>query len=94
MKYSSTIIKLKLDKIVKRIKQNHEAEMTYGDDVIKLISERCNDLDSGARVVDAILTNTVLPQVSQEFLERMMEGDKINTVAISVKDSEMVYKFS
>ncbi|WP_299871147.1 type VI secretion system ATPase TssH [uncultured Cocleimonas sp.] len=90
----STIIKLKLNKIVKRIKQNHEAEMTYGDDVIQLISERCNDLDSGARVVDAILTNTVLPQVSQEFLERMMEGEKINTVAISVKDSEMVYKFS
>ncbi len=90
----STIIKLKLDKIVKRIKQNHEAEMTYDDDVIKLISERCNDLDSGARVVDAILTNTVLPQVSQEFLERMMEGNKINTVVISVKDSEMVYNFS
>ena len=89
-----TIIKLKLDKIVKRIKQNHDAEMTYGDDVIKLISERCNDLDSGARVVDAILTNTVLPQVSQEFLERMMEGEKINTVAISVKDSEMIYEFS
>ena len=90
----STIIKLKLDKIVKRIKQNHEAEMTYGDDVIKLISERCNDLDSGARVVDAILTNTVLPQISQEFLERMMEGNKINSVAISVKDSEMVYTFN
>jgi len=89
-----TIIKLKLNKIVKRIKQNHEAEMTYGDDVIKLISERCNDLDSGARVVDAILTNTVLPQVSQEFLERMMAGEKINKVAIAVKDSEMTYKFS
>ncbi|KAG1694985.1 Protein ClpV1 [Nymphon striatum] len=68
-----TIIKLKLNKIVKRIKQNHDAEMTYGDDVIKLISDRCNDLDSGARVVDAILTNTVLPQVSQKFLEKMME---------------------
>jgi len=90
----STIIKLKLNKIVNRIKQNHEAEMTYGDDVIKLISERCNDLDSGARVVDAILTNTVLPQVSQEFLERMMEGEKINLVSVSVKDSELVYKFS
>ena len=90
----STIIKLKLNKIVKRIRQNHEAEMTYDDDVIKLISDRCNDLDSGARVVDAILTNTVLPKISQEFLERMMEGEKINSVAISVKDSEMVYEFS
>ncbi|KAG1651247.1 Protein ClpV1 [Nymphon striatum] len=79
---------------LKRIKQNHDAEMTYGDDVIKLISDRCNDLDSGARVVDAILTNTVLPQVSQKFLEKMMEGEKINKVDISVKDSEMVYKFS
>lgn len=90
----STIIKLKLNKIVKRIKQNHDAEMAYDDDVIKLISDRCNDLDSGARVVDAILTNTVLPQISQEFLEKMMEGEKINKVAISVKDSEMVYDFS
>ncbi len=90
----STIIKLKLNKIVKRIHENHEAEMTYNDDVIKLISERCNDLDSGARVVDAILTNTVLPKISQEFLERMMEGNKINAVAISVDSSEMVYAFS
>ena len=90
----STIIKLKLNKIVKRIKQNHEAIMSYSDDVIKLISERCNDLDSGARVVDAILTNTVLPRISQEFLERMMEGKKIDTVSLSVKDSEIVYEFS
>jgi type VI secretion system protein VasG len=87
------IIKLQLGRIEKRIMENHGIPFTYEDDVVGLISERCTELESGARVVDAILTNTVLPEVSQEFLSRMMSGEPVSAVRISVKDSEFSYQF-
>ncbi|MGB1010263.1 MAG: type VI secretion system ATPase TssH [Thiolinea sp.] len=88
------IIRLKLDKIVRRIAENHDVTLSYGEDVVQLVSARCNDVDSGARVVDAMLTNTVLPRLSQEFLSRMLEGEQITAVELSVADGEFSYQFS
>jgi type VI secretion system protein VasG len=89
----STIITLKLNKIVSRIQQNHGVTMAYSDELIQLIAARCNDVDSGARVVDAILTNSVLPRISREFLERMMEGVEISGVKLQVTEGEISYQF-
>ena len=49
----------------------------YTDDVVKLIVSRCTEMESGGRMIDAILTNSVLPSISQELLTRMMEGKSI-----------------
>jgi type VI secretion system protein VasG len=65
----------------------------YDDEVINVIASRCGEVESGARVVDAILTNTVLPKISQEFLTRMMEGKTIERVQVSVKEGEFMYGF-
>ena len=46
------------------------------DEVIKLIASRCTELESGGRMIDAILTNTVLPKISEEFLTRMMDDGR------------------
>lgn len=61
--------------------------------VAKLIQSRCNELESGARVVDAILTNSVLPRISQEFLTRIMEGKPLVRVQVSVEGGEFGYQF-
>ncbi|NOQ79667.1 MAG: AAA domain-containing protein, partial [Gammaproteobacteria bacterium] len=87
------IIKLQLGRIKKRIMENHGIPFHYDNEVIQLISDRCNELESGARVVDAILTNTVLPVISQEFLTKMMSGELFSAIRISVKDSEFNYQF-
>ena len=87
------IIKLQLGRIEKRIAENHKIPFTYDDEVINVIASRCGEVESGARVVDAILTNTVLPKISQEFLTRMMEGEKIERVQVSIKDGEFMYGF-
>ncbi len=87
------IIKLQLGRIEKRIKENHGIPFTYDEEVVQLIVNRCTELESGARVVDAILTNTVLPVISQEFLTRMMTGESLSTIRISVKDGEFNYQF-
>jgi type VI secretion system protein VasG len=87
------IIKLQLKRIGKRIAENHRIPFTYGDDVVSLIAGRCTEVESGARVVDAILTNTVLPRISQEFLTRMMEGKKLDRVNVTVADGDFAYAF-
>ncbi len=87
------IIKLQLGRIEKRIAENHDIPFGYDDEVINVIAERCGEVESGARVVDAILTNTVLPKISQEFLTRMMQGEKIERVQVSIEDGEFRYGF-
>ncbi|MFK5949732.1 MAG: type VI secretion system ATPase TssH [Methylococcales bacterium] len=87
------ITKLQLGRIEKRILENHKVPFTYDEDVIKLIAERCTELESGGRMIDAILTNTMLPSISTEFLTRMMEGQPIKKVHVSVTDGEFVYSF-
>ena len=88
------IIKLQLGRIKKRIAENHKIPFSYDDDeVVNVIASRCGEVESGARVVDAILTNTVLPKISQEFLTRMMQGEKIDRVQVSIEDGEFKYGF-
>jgi type VI secretion system protein VasG len=88
-----TIIRLQLDRIVRRIADNHQATLSYDDAVVKLIADRCTEVESGARVVDAILTNTVLPAISREILNRTMEGKTIERIAIGVADAGFSYSF-
>lgn len=60
---------------------------------MELIAKRCAEVESGARVVDAILTNTVLPAISRAFLSRTMEGKTIERVSIGVADEGFSYGF-
>ncbi len=88
-----TITRLQLRRIEKRIRANHDIPFTYDDDVVKLIVGRCTELESGGRMIDAILTNTVLPQISQEFLQRMMDGRRVVRVHVTVAQGEFAYGF-
>src|SRR5262249_48109151 len=80
------IIRLQLDRIVRRVQQNHRAQLTYSDDLVAHIAERCREVESGARSVDHILTRTLLPELSQEFLTRMAQGQAISRVHVTVND--------
>jgi len=84
------IIKLKLGKIVKRVRENYDAEMTYSDDLIDTIASRCNEVDSGARIIDHILENGLLPQLSADFLGHMAEGKHIARVTLDVDDNDKI----
>lgn len=88
------ITKLKLGSIVKRMKQNHGATMTYADDVIAHIVDQCRDPDSGGRMVDNIITNSILPDLSRAVLSKMVAGDEIETVEVTLKDGAFEYKFA
>jgi type VI secretion system protein VasG len=88
------IVRLQLNRIVKRIAENHEIEFSYGDEVVELIVSRCTELDSGGRMIDAILTNSMLPEVSIELLNKQMGGGEVNKIEVGVKDGEFDYSFA
>lgn len=87
------ITRLQLKRIEKRILENHNVPFTYENKVIDLIAERCTELESGGRMIDTILTNTILPSISTEFLTRMMKGVTIEKVHLSVINGEFSYAF-
>ncbi len=88
-----SIARLQLGRIERRVRENHNVPFTYGDDVVELIRRRCTELESGGRMIDAILTNTVLPTISEQFLTRMMEGRPVSAVRVDVEDDQFSYAF-
>ena len=87
------IVRLQLGRIQKRVAQNHDIPFEYGDDVVGLVVSRCTEAESGGRVIDSILTNTVLPRVSLEYLSRLRQGRAMKRIRLSVKDGEFAYGF-
>ena len=80
------IIRLQLGRIGQRMRQNHNAQFSYSDDLIESIAGRCREVESGARNVDHILTRTLLPEISQEILGRMTKHELISTVHVTSND--------
>ena len=87
------IARLQLGRIVQRVRENHDIEVHYDDAVVETIIARCKEVESGGRMVDAILTNTMLPEISRDLLERMMEGTTVSAITIAVADGDFTYRF-
>lgn len=87
------IVRLQLNRIKKRVAENHRIPFEYGDDVVKLVVRRCNNAESGGRIIDAILTNTVLPRISIEYLTRTSEGQELKAVRLGVDQDDFTYAF-
>jgi type VI secretion system protein VasG len=86
------IITLKLAKIQRRLMENHRVALVYDQSLVEEVAKRCTEVESGARNVDNILTNTLLPQISRQLLAGMAEGRKASSIHVSVgPDSSFVY---
>jgi type VI secretion system protein VasG len=79
-----SIIKLKLGKIQRRIQENHKINLTYDNSLIDEVAKRCTEVESGARNVDNILTNSLLPDMSRQILGRMAEGEKLQSIHVGI----------
>ncbi|MDY6842659.1 MAG: type VI secretion system ATPase TssH [Thermodesulfobacteriota bacterium] len=88
------IVKLKLDRIAKRMNENRGVSLQYAEEMIESIASRCTEVDSGARNVDHILTNTLLPEMSKELLARMANGEQIKEVKVSLDGSGFSFTVS
>jgi type VI secretion system protein VasG len=78
------IIRLKLGKIQRRIQENHKIELSYDAALVQEVANRCTEVESGARNVDNILTNTLLPDISRQLLGRMASGDPMERIHVGI----------
>jgi type VI secretion system protein VasG len=86
------IILLKIGKIQRRIQQAHKISLDFTPEVVEEVARRCTEVESGARNVDNILTNTVLPEVSRQILGRLAEGLKLESIRVDIgPDGGFVY---
>ncbi|MEP4196419.1 MAG: type VI secretion system ATPase TssH [Aliishimia sp.] len=88
------ITKLKIDAVGKRLRDAHGAQLTYTDAVLAHIVDQCRDPDSGGRMVDNIITNSILPDLSRQVLARMVAGDTVAGVTIDVDANGFKYDFA
>ncbi|OHV60427.1 ClpV1 family T6SS ATPase [Mesorhizobium sp. LCM 4577] len=80
-------------KIAKRLKATNDAELVIGDGVMDLVKARCTEIESGGRMIDAILTNTLLPELSRGVLNRSLEGKKMAKVTVGASPEGFTYSF-
>jgi type VI secretion system protein VasG len=82
-----TIVRLKLGKIARRLQENHRIALEHGDDLVGEVARRCTEVESGARNVDNILTNTLLPEISRRILSGFAEHQAINAIRVGVGET-------
>ena len=87
------IVRLQLERVKRRVAESHGIPFVYDDSVVALIASRCTELESGGRMIDAVLTNTLLPQVSRELLLRTLDGKAPERIVVSTVGSEFSYAF-
>lgn len=80
------IIRLKLGKIARRTQENNRVSLIWGDSLVEAIGQRCTEVESGARNVDNILTNTVLPAISRLLLTALANREVLESVELGVGD--------
>jgi type VI secretion system protein VasG len=86
------IIRLKLAKIQRRLEATHRLALTFDDQLVEEVAKRCTEVESGARNVDNILTNTLLPEISRRILGRIAERQKFAPIHVSIAgDGAFVY---
>ncbi|WP_228720317.1 AAA family ATPase [Acinetobacter portensis] len=87
------IVDIQLNRVVKRIKNNHEIKLEYSLDVLSYIVARCTELESGGSMIDSLLTNSILPEISLTLLSNMACDVKINVVSIYVENDQLKYQY-
>ncbi|RUU15387.1 AAA family ATPase, partial [Mesorhizobium sp. Primo-B] len=80
-------------KIARRLRATNDAELVIGDGVMDLVKARCTEIESGGRMIDAILTNTLLPELSRGVLNRSLEGEKMTKVTVGASKEGFTYSF-
>ena len=86
-----SIVKLQLNRIKKRVEARHKIKFDYTPEVVELVIGRCTESESGGRMIDAILTNTMLPELSRMLLEKILKGESARDVRVGVSNGNFSY---
>ena len=90
----SKIVALQLSRIAKRVNTNHNIQLTYDQNILQLITSRCTEIESGGRMIDSILTNIILPEISTTLLQQTIKNQFIKSIHLSVENEEFKYSYN
>jgi type VI secretion system protein VasG len=88
------VIRLKLRKIQARLRENHHVTLDYHESLVDLVKQRCIEVESGARNVDHLLSNTMLPEISRQLLSRMVDGEALEKITVAASDGQFTYAWN
>jgi type VI secretion system protein VasG len=80
-------------KIAHRLRESHDAELIIGEGVLDVIRARCTEVESGGRMIDAILTNTLLPALSNGVLNWALDGKRLTKATVGASAKGFTYAF-
>ncbi|WP_017159435.1 type VI secretion system ATPase TssH [Xanthomonas phaseoli] len=87
------IVRLQLNRIKQRIEERYRIPFEYDESVVELVVSRCTESESGGRMIDAILTNSMLPEISRKFLRGVVDRERTERLDIRAEESALVYSF-
>jgi type VI secretion system protein VasG len=82
-----TIIGLKLGKVRRRLAATHGISLQLDGGAIDAIAARCTEVESGARNIDNILTNTMLPAISRILLQSLAEERDLADIQVGLDEN-------
>ncbi|HEU4437034.1 MAG TPA: AAA family ATPase, partial [candidate division Zixibacteria bacterium] len=89
------IVRLKLNRLVNRLFDSHRMKLVYEDSVVEQITNRCREVETGARNIDHIMQGTLLPKISTELLQRMSLGPLPEKLTLGIDGGgEFTFRFS
>ncbi len=87
------IVVLKVNKLARRMMESQRIKLEYGDEVVAAIAERCTEVEEGARNIDHILAQTIMPRISTEILQAMAQGQRPSRLVLGTGDDGFTYTF-
>jgi type VI secretion system protein VasG len=88
------IVVLKVNKLARRMFENQRIKLEFGDEVVEAIAARCTEVEEGARNIDHILAQPVMPRISTETLTAMAKGQKPSALMLGTGDDGFTYTFT
>lgn len=89
------IIGLKLGRIARRVQATHRAVFEWDDALVEAVLARCTEVDTGARNVDHILNGSLLPEIAEQVLGRMAQGEAIAKIRVGAgKNGDFRFRMS
>ena len=83
----------KLRSLARRLGEGYGAELVIGEGAMQVIKDRCTEIESGGRMIDAILTNTLMPELSRRILGYRLEGKELRKVVVTGGEAGFGYEF-
>ncbi len=78
------IVEMRLEEVRERIRRRHGAELTFERQLVEVLTDRCGRAEDGARRIDRMFHEALLPELSVRILGRMAQGRGFSSIHVTV----------